>query len=78
VAVITPGQVRAYPRDAVRVGYGVDVRHGLEFRMVLSLPRDRRDTVFRRLSVRDVYELARRVEQWLPAAGGVRGRLAPR
>jgi hypothetical protein len=46
--------VRAYPREGVRPGYGFDVRKGLQFRLVLDLPRARRDTVFRSLSFRDM------------------------
>src|SRR5207249_329019 len=61
VAVVTPHRVRAYRRDSVQVGYGVELRGGLSFRMVLLLSRARRDTVFRHLSFRDVYELSRRL-----------------
>ena len=61
VAVVTPHRVRAYRRDSVQVGYGAELRGGVSFRMVLTLPRARRDTVFRRLSFRDVYELSRRL-----------------
>src|SRR5438093_4807561 len=61
VAVVTPHGVRAYRRDSVRVSYAAELRGGLSFRMVLTLPRARRDTVFRHLSFRDVYELARRL-----------------
>ncbi|PYP08477.1 MAG: hypothetical protein DMD56_12630 [Gemmatimonadetes bacterium] len=61
VAVVTPHRVRAYRRDSVQVGYGAELRGGLSFRMVLTLSRARRDTVFRHLSFRDVYELSRRL-----------------
>ncbi len=61
VAVVTPGRVRAYRRDSVQVGYGAVLQGGLSFRMVLTLPRARRDTVFSHLSFRDVYELSRRL-----------------
>ena len=61
VAVVTPHRVRAYRRDSVQVRYGAAVGGGLSFRMVLTLPRARRDTVFRHLSFRDVYELASRL-----------------
>src|SRR6058998_2597989 len=61
VAVVTPHRVRAYRRDSVQVGYGAELRGGLSFRMVLLLSRARRDTVFRHLSFRDVYELSRRL-----------------
>jgi len=63
VAVVTPHGVRAYRRDSVRVSYAAELRGGLSFRMVLTLPRARRDTVFRHLSFRDVYELARRLDK---------------
>jgi serine/threonine-protein kinase len=61
VTVVTPRRVRAYRRDSVQVGYGAALLGGLSFRMVLTLPRARRDTVFRHLSFRDVYELSRRL-----------------
>ncbi len=61
VAVVTPHRVRAYRRDSVQVRYGAVLQGGLSFRMVLTLPRARRDTVFRHLSFRDVYELSRRL-----------------
>jgi len=61
VAVVTPRRVRAYRRDSVQVGYGAVLQGGLSFQMVLTLPRARRDTVFRHLSFRDVYELSRRL-----------------
>jgi hypothetical protein len=67
VAVVTPQHVRAYPRDGVRVRYAVDLRNGLLFRLVLQLPRARRDTVFRSLSLRDVYELVPRLGKLLGA-----------
>jgi len=59
VAVVTPHRVRGYRRDSVQVRYGAELRGGLAFRMVLTLPRARRDTVFRHLSFRDVYLLSR-------------------
>jgi eukaryotic-like serine/threonine-protein kinase len=67
VAVVTPHRVRAYRRDSVRVRYGADLRGGLSLRMVLALPRARRDTVFRHLSFRDVYELTRRLGKLIGA-----------
>ncbi len=63
VAVVTPHRVRAYRRDSVQVDYGPELRGGLSFRMVLLLSRARRDTVFRHLSFRDVYELSRRLSK---------------
>ena len=65
VAVVTPRRVRAYPRDSVTFGYGVDLKGGLRFRIVLSAPGERRDTVYRSLSFRDIYEMAPRLEQLL-------------
>ncbi|HYK82391.1 MAG TPA: serine/threonine-protein kinase [Gemmatimonadales bacterium] len=79
VAIVTPGRVRLYPRPGVHVGYGVDLRRGLQFRMVLQLSGARRDTVYRSLTVRDLYELVRRVGKLLPdAAGAGTVRLTPR
>ena len=69
VAVVTPHRVRLYPRDSVQVRYTVGLWGGLGFRMVLALPRLRRDTVFRHLSFRDVYEVAPRLGKLLGADG---------
>ena len=78
VAVVTPHRVRAYPRDSVRVGYGVEVRRGLAFRLVLTAPRARRDTAFRNLSFRDLYALMPRLGKLLGEdSGRVRARLRP-
>ena len=67
VAVLTPHRVRAYARDSVSPRYGFQLTGGLSFRMMLVLPpaRSRRDTVFRRLSFRDVYETAPRLGKLL-------------
>ena len=65
VAVVTPHRIRAYPRDSVRARFGLQLWPGLSFRMMLMLPRSRRDTVFRRLSFRDVYETAPRLGKLL-------------
>jgi serine/threonine-protein kinase len=67
VAVLTPHRVRAYPRDSVSVRYSFHLTGGLSFHMMLVLPpaRSRRDTVFRRLSLRDVYETAPRLGKLL-------------
>jgi len=67
VAVVTPHHVRSYPREAVRVGFGADLRAGLRFSLVLGLPQGGRDTVFRSLSFRDVYTMVPRVEKLLNA-----------
>ena len=67
VAVVAPHHVRSYPREAVRVGFGADLRAGLRFRLVLGLPQGGRDTVFRSLSFRDVYTMVPRVEKLLNA-----------
>ena len=61
VVVLTPHGVRTYPRDGVRVRFGAAVRGGLAFRLTLTLPAARPDTVFTHLSFRDVYELAPRL-----------------
>jgi len=49
----------------VRARFGLQLAGGLSFRMLLLLPRSRRDTVFRRLSFRDVYEAAPRLGKLL-------------
>src|SRR2546428_8696574 len=59
VAVGTPHRGAAYRRGYVEGGYAAELRAGLSFRMVLTLPRARRATVVRHLSFRDVSELAR-------------------
>jgi len=70
VAVVTPHRVRAYPRDAVQVGFSPAVRGGLRFRLVLGLPRGRQDTVFRRLSFRDLYAVVPRLQNLLGKDAG--------
>ena len=65
VVVVTPHRIRAYPRDSARARFGLQLWPGLSFRMMLMLPRSRRDTVFRRLSFRDVYETAPRLGKLL-------------
>jgi len=65
VVVVTPHRIRAYPRDSARARFGLQLWPGLSFRMMLMLPRSRRDTVFRRLSLRDVYETAPRLGKLL-------------
>ncbi|HEV2751216.1 MAG TPA: serine/threonine-protein kinase [Gemmatimonadales bacterium] len=65
VAVVTPRKVRAYPRDSVRARYALQLSGGLSFRMMLMLPGARSDTVFRRLSFRDVYATAPRLGKLL-------------
>ena len=77
VAVVSPHRVRSYPREAVRAGFGADLRAGLRFRLVLGLPQGARDTVFRSLSLRDLYTMVPRVEKLLnedsaPAAAPLR------
>ena len=49
----------------MRAGFGADLRGGLRFRLVLGLPQGARDTVFRSLSLRDLYTLVPRVEKLL-------------
>src|SRR5256886_16525421 len=62
VAVVTPHHVRSYPREAVRVGFGADLRAGLRFRLVLGLPHGGRDPAVRSRSFRDVDHMGPRVE----------------
>jgi serine/threonine protein kinase len=73
VVVATPGHVRSYGRDTVRPGYGMGWRDGVQFRLVLGLPGGRGDTVYRSLSLRDIYEMAPRLQRLL--ADGTTGRL---
>ncbi len=68
-AIVTPHGVRSYPRDSVHVRYGLRLQGGLGVRLVLAVAPARRDTVFRRLSPRDVYGLAPRLRQLLGSAG---------
>jgi len=67
---VTPHRVRAYPRDAVQVGFSPALRGGLRFRLVLGLPRGRQDTVFRRLSFRDLYAVVPRLQNLLGKDAG--------
>jgi len=70
VAIVTPHRVRAYPRDAVRLGVRPAVRGGLRFGLILGLPRGRQDTVFRRLSFRDLYAVVPRLQNLLGKDAG--------
>jgi hypothetical protein len=63
VSVVTPHGARVYPRDSVRARYGLNLSGGLVLRMILSVRPAREDTAFRRLSVRDVYEMTPRLRQ---------------
>ncbi len=63
VSVVTPHGARVYPRDSVRARYRLNLSGGLVLRMILSVRRAGEDTVFRRLSVRDVYEMTPRLRQ---------------
>jgi len=72
LVVATPRRVRSYGRDTVRLRYGMNWRDGLQFRLVLRLPGGRGDTVYRSLSLRDMYEMAPRLERLL--ADGTTGR----
>jgi serine/threonine protein kinase len=73
LVVATPRRVRSYGRDTVRLGYGVNWRDGVQFRLVLRLPGGRGDTVYRSLSLRAIYEMAPRLERLL--ADGTTGRV---
>ncbi|MGH7569435.1 MAG: serine/threonine-protein kinase [Gemmatimonadales bacterium] len=66
VAVVTPGRVRSYARDSVLLGLNMDLRGGLQFRLVLRPHRGARDTVYRHLSFRDMFELAPKLERFRP------------
>jgi hypothetical protein len=75
--VVTPRQVRSYPRDSVLVGLDLDFRGGFFFRLVMrrrGAPPS--DTVFRALSFRDFLELGPRLDKLLPeeARSGIRVR----
>jgi hypothetical protein len=63
VSVVTPHGARVYPRDSVRVRYRLNVSGGLVLRMILAVGQAREDTAFRRLSIRDVYEVTPRLRQ---------------
>ena len=63
VSVVTPHGARVYPRDSVRARWPLNLRGGLTLRMILSVPRAREDTVFRSLSIRQVYAMTARLRQ---------------
>jgi hypothetical protein len=63
VRVVTPHGARVYPRDSVRVRYGLNPSGGLVLRMILGVGRVREDTAYQRLSIRDVYEMTPRLRQ---------------
>jgi serine/threonine-protein kinase len=75
--VVTPHQVRSYPRDSVLVRLDLDFRGGFFFRLVMrrrGAPPS--DTVYRALSFRDFLELGPRLDKLLPeeARSGIRVR----
>jgi hypothetical protein len=70
VAVLTPHQVRAYPRDSIAYDFDVMVRGGLDVRYVLVLPAGRRDTVYPELTPRAAWELSQHVEGLLRQDSG--------
>ncbi|MGH7531448.1 MAG: serine/threonine-protein kinase [Gemmatimonadales bacterium] len=73
-AVVTPSSTRSYARDSVRATMGLNFKSGLVFLLILR-PTDRpgRDTVYRRLSFRDLVELSPSVGRLFgDDAGGVR------
>ncbi len=72
VAIVTPHGVRSYPRDSVQVRYTLAVQGALAVRLVLAVSSSHRDTVFRSLSLRDLYGLAPRLRQLLGAAAARR------
>jgi serine/threonine-protein kinase len=74
--VVTPHQVRSYPRDSVRVGLELDFSGGFFFRLVMRSGALPADTVFRTLSFRDFLELGPRLDKLLPedSRGGIRVR----
>jgi hypothetical protein len=71
--VVTPGQIRPYPRDSTRGALDFDFRGGVVFRLVLRRPGERGegtgDTVYRHLSFRDLVELAPQIERFLAENG---------
>lgn len=78
VTVATPRRVRSYPRDSVRVRYGLEPRRGSVLHMVLAVPGRRADTVFHSLSLRAVYAMTPRLRQLLGGdAAGLTLRLNP-
>ncbi len=76
MVVVTPHQLRSYPRDSVRVGLDLDFRGGFFFRLVVRRGALPSDTVYRTLSFRDFLELGPRLDKLLPedARGGIRVR----
>jgi len=75
--VVTPHEVRSYPRDSTRTQMGWDIHGGLAFRLVIYGTRAKQlaDTVFRSLSFRDMIQLRKQLnrrdgEDSLRAASG--------
>ena len=75
VVVAAPGHLRGYPRDSVAYAVAVAWSRGPAFLFILVPAPERRDTVYRNLSPRGVWELARGLRGLLradPRAGGLR------
>src|SRR5207237_2052450 len=63
--VVTPHEVRSYPRDSTRTQMGWDIHGGLAFRLVIYGTRAKQlaDTVFRSLSFRDMIQLRKQLNR---------------
>ena len=63
--VVTPHEVRSYPRDSTRTQMGWDIHGGLAFRLVIYGTRAKQlaDTVFRSLSFRDMIQLRKQLKR---------------
>ena len=67
VAVVSPHRVRGYARDSVAYTFDLNLKEGLSTRFILTLIRAGRDTVYPELPLRGAWDLARYVQQLLPA-----------
>ncbi len=72
VAVVKPHRVRTYLREKVAYTFDLAVKGGLQIHFVLIGRDERPDTVWPNLSPRAAFEMARRIEKFLPA-DSVRG-----
>jgi len=66
LVVVTPRELRSYPRDSVRVRLDLDFRGAFFFRLVVRRGTLLSDTVYHTLSFRDFLELGPRLEKLIP------------
>jgi len=66
VVVVSPRHLRGYPRDSVSYTLGAGWQGGPHLLFIIVAPGSRRDTVFERVSPRDLWQLARALRRFFP------------